>query len=273
MAHSYEEIRSATCDLISGKESGSYSASRFDHLKISVGEVLDRRDNKAPKPPSTYPADTALDADDTETLMEVFWDLFRDGIITLGRDRANDNFPWFRVTGRGEAILKDNTTYFTHDVSGLERRVRSEVPDIDDVTLLYLKEAFQAFRSGCILSSTVMLGVASEHTFEKLIEELSRHTSFKTIYSTVQRETTILRRINKFRNITLQNKGGIPKELEEDFETQFLAIQSIIRNFRNESGHPSGKIIDREQAFVNLQLFIPFAKKVYQFITHASAIS
>jgi hypothetical protein len=42
--------------------------------------------------------------------------------------------------------------------------------------------------------------------------------------------------------------------------SRFGAILAVIRNFRNESGHPSGKIIEREQAYVLLS----YCKKVYQ---------
>jgi hypothetical protein len=38
----------------------------------------------------------------------------------------------------------------------------------------------------------------------------------------------------------------------------------VIRNFRNQAGHPTGTIISREQAYILLQLFIPYAKKLYQ---------
>jgi len=52
--------------------------------------------------------------------------------------------------------------------------------------------------------------------------------------------------------------------VKEDLDTNFSGILSIIRNFRNQSGHPSGKIIDREQAYILLQLFPPYCKKMYQ---------
>jgi hypothetical protein len=70
------------------------------------------------------------------------------------------------------------------------------------------------------------------------------------------------------------NSKRIPltSEIKEDLETNFLGIIAIIRNFRNESGHPTGNIISREQCCVNLNLFIPYCKKMYQlmdFFNHA----
>jgi len=40
--------------------------------------------------------------------------------------------------------------------------------------------------------------------------------------------------------------------------------KAIIRRSRNDAGHPTGASIEREHAYVNLQLFPPFARKVSQ---------
>jgi hypothetical protein len=56
--------------------------------------------------------------------------------------------------------------------------------------------------------------------------------------------------------------------IKEDLDTHFAGILSVIRTFRNQSGHPTGRIIDREQAYVLLQLFIPHCRKMYQLRDH-----
>lgn len=268
MSHSYEEIRSATFDVLAGRVSSPYEANQYAHLKIAVGKALREREGQPEPPPGAYPADSALDHADADLLLEVFWDLFRDGVITLGINDSNKEFPWFRLTGRGSALVEGDEEYFLHDVAGFEKQIIAEIPDIDATTLLYLKEALQAFRSGCILASTVMLGVATEHTFLRLIETIDQNPKHSSTFSSVGQERTILRKINKFKNVIEQNKKSLPRDLLEDFDTHFLGIQSLIRGFRNESGHPSGKIIQREQAFVNLQLFVSYGRKVHQFIGH-----
>lgn len=57
---------------------------------------------------------------------------------------------------------------------------------------------------------------------------------------------------------------GLPAEVKEDLDTHFAGVLSVIRTFRNQAGHPTGKIMDREQTFVLLQLFIPYCRKLYQ---------
>lgn len=54
----------------------------------------------------------------------------------------------------------------------------------------------------------------------------------------------------------------LPKEATEDLETNFLMIQSVLRIARNDAGHPTASKLQREQAYVNLQLFIPFARQL-----------
>lgn len=267
MAYSYEEIRSAVIDVLTGKVNTVYAPDQYAHLKIGVAKALEERGQPSSSHYS-YGRDPHLDSEDANTCLEVFWDLFRQGIITLGLDDANPEFPFFHVSSLGERILKNENTYFVHDVASYEARIKKEIPQIDDVTLLYLKEALQDFRSGCILSSTVMLGVATEHTFLLLLEQIGKNTNHQTTFSSLSKERTILHKANKFRKILEQELKTFSPEIKEDLDTNFSGILSIIRIFRNESGHPSGKIIDREQAFVLLQLFIPYCKKMYQLMGH-----
>ncbi|PYX71226.1 MAG: hypothetical protein DMG72_17420 [Acidobacteria bacterium] len=209
-----------------------------------------------------------MSANDRGRFLEVFWTLFREGIITLGLNDADREFPFFRVTEFGGRIVAHQQAYFFHDVSSYERLLRSEIPAIDDTTLLYLKEAMQSFRTGCILASTVMLGVATEHTFLLLVETIERSVAHSATFASVATERTILQKVNKFKNILDQQTRNLPPDVKEDLDTHFAGILSIIRTFRNQSGHPTGKIVDREQAYVLLQLFIPYCKKMYRLMTH-----
>lgn len=266
MPHSHEEIRAVALDILSGRESVAYEASQYEHLRLGIGEVFARREGKVQ--PGHFGAQYPLERADSEIFLEVFWDLFRQGIITLGLNDSNRQFPFFRVSKLGQQIADSNSVYFFHDVSSYEQAIRSEVPNINDVTLLYLKEAMQAFRTGCILSSSVMLGVATEHTFLLLLEKIETNPTLHPTYKAVFSQKTILQKVNKFKNILDQQSKSLPGDIKEDLDTNFAGILSVIRNFRNQSGHPTGKVIDREQAFVLLQLFIPYSKKLYKLMEH-----
>jgi hypothetical protein len=268
--HSFEEIRSVALDLLAGRERGAHDLTQYQNLLVGVAQVLDRRagghGGRDYQGGGTF--GPSISSNDRELFLEVFWGLFREGVITPGVNDSNREFPFFRITQFGSRMIAHEHAYFFHDVSSYERLIRSEVPAIDETTLVYLKEAMQAFRSGCILSATVMLGVATEHTFLLLVEKIDQSAAHAAIFVNVASERTILQKVNKFKNILDQQSRHLPSDLREDIDTQFAGILSIIRTFRNQSGHPTGKIIDREQAYVLLQLFVPYCKKMYQLMAY-----
>lgn len=251
MPHSFEEIRAAALDVLSGRENVQYPPEQYESLKLGVGEILARREGRIK--PGHHGQQHQLEHGDAEVYLEVFWELFRQGVITLGLNDANRNFPHIRITGFGRRLLENDSAYFFHDVSSYTKAIQSEVPNINETTLLYLREAMQAFRASCILSATVMLGVATEHTFLLLLEIIENNQNYQQTYQSVFTQRTILSKINKFKNILDQNQETLSREIKEDLDTNFAGILSIVRNFRNQSGHPTGKIIDREQAYVLLQ--------------------
>jgi len=261
MEHSYEEIRKVALDIFAEREKPSYYPNQYENLRISVGSILEERET------GQHPTRPMMSPEDSEIFLEVFWDLFRQGIITLGMNNSNREFPWFRVSASGKRIIENQDAYFFHDVSSYENVIKENIPDIDETTLIYLKEAMQSFFSGCVLSSSVMLGVATEHTFLKLIEIIEQNSTYNTTFNNVFEQRTILRKVNKFKNkLDVEMNSDriqLSDVIKEDLETNFVGILAIIRNFRNESGHPSGNIISREQCYVNLNLFIPYCKKMY----------
>jgi hypothetical protein len=265
--HSYEEIRSAAVDIIAGREKCNWEADQYGNLALDIAEVFLRRELGAAEALTLMRQSRGtprLSQPDGGLYLEVFWDLFRQGIITLGKNDCNQQFPFFRLSWLGKNILANQSIYFFYDVSSYAGAVKKEIPNVDPVTLLYLQEAMQAFRSGCILSATVMLGVATEHTFELLLDVIKTSTTHSGPFKKVFDDRTILARINKSKHLLDQQVKSLPPGIKEDMDTNFLGILSLIRNFRNESGHPTGKIVDREQTHVLLNLFIPYCKKIYQ---------
>jgi len=46
MPHSYEEIRSVALDVLSGRENVAHQPTQYEDLKLGVGEVFARREDK-----------------------------------------------------------------------------------------------------------------------------------------------------------------------------------------------------------------------------------
>ncbi len=262
MDHSYEEIRRAAIDILAGREPYHYDPVQYTSLKIEVAKVLEKRDgNSAP-----VVGNPQLSSNDRDIFLEVFWDLFRQGIITLGMNDSNPNFPWFRLSSFGEKILANQDVYFIHDLSSYEIVIKENIPKIDDLTLFYLKEAMQAFIVDCRLSASVMLGVALEYSLENLYGVVEKNQIYSGHFQKVSKERTLLRKFNAFKKKLKEKSSDLNPEVREDLDTNLDMIVSLIRNYRNESGHPTGKVISREQCYVNLQLFIPCCKKIYEII-------
>jgi len=263
VSHSYEEIRSVVLDLLAGRESTPHGLQQFQQLMGSTAAVFATREDRLDRV-SHMASKYVLVPADRDTLLEVFWDLFREGVITLGINHQNSEFPFFRLTRFGKRIAEDASVYFFHDVSSYETAVRRDIPDVHEVTLLYLKEAMQAFRAGCMLSATVMLGVAAEHDFGLLLETLKTNPAHEKTFGKAISERTLLGRFNAFTRVVTPMRKSLPAEIAENMETHLGGILSVIRTSRNDSGHPTGKIIEREQVYVLLHLFISYCKKLHQ---------
>jgi len=266
MNHTYDEIRAAAIDILLKREHVTYSPDQYEHLKSGIAEIFQKRLGKNNENSFFYGHNETLSSEDKDIFSEVFWDLFREGIITLGLNDSNKNFPFFRLSSYGKKILESKATYFFHDVSTYTQNIQKEIPEINNTTMLYLQEAMKAFQFGCILSSSVMLGVAAEHIFLQLIEIIDENESFSTTYVSVANQKTIPQKIVEFKNVFEKNLDSFPPKIKDDIDTTFSGIISIISTYKNQSGYPTGKMIDKEQAFILLQLFIPYCKKIYQLI-------
>src|SRR5688572_19902591 len=106
--HTYEEIRDVVIELLGGRERSQYNLEQFRGLQTAVGDVFERRR-------SGQSGRASISAADSDVFREVFWDLFRQGIITLGVDDANPQYPWFRVSSTGRRILQQQP-FILHDV-------------------------------------------------------------------------------------------------------------------------------------------------------------
>src|SRR3990167_402005 len=124
MPHSYEEIRAAALDVLSGRENVSLGRDEYERLSLCIGQVFAQREGRVR--PGHFGATYPLDAQDKDTFLELFWDLFREGIITPGLNNNNQALP-FRLTKLGQQIAQGKAAYFFHDVSSYEAAIRRDV--------------------------------------------------------------------------------------------------------------------------------------------------
>ena len=254
--HNYEEIRSAVVDILLGIEEPSVS--QFGRLPSAVHQVLSLR---AGEDPSTLRQSNQ----DEELVRDVFWDLFRQGVITLGMNNTNPNWPWFRLSHFGQKTLASQSPWRFHDTSSYLALVLREAPDLSKQAAVYLEEAVQAFYAQCLLASCVMLGVAAEAEFLRLLEDCGKLPKIGNRFSRASNERMISEKIKKFLVVIGDIRTSLDnKQATEDLDINFFNIQSVLRIARNEAGHPSPSNPSRENVYVHLQLFIPFVRQLFR---------
>jgi len=69
MDHSYEELRNAALEVLSGRVRTFYPPNQYRHLQNSISDVLQSRGRSDP----IY--NTKLSAADSDLFLELFWDL------------------------------------------------------------------------------------------------------------------------------------------------------------------------------------------------------
>ena len=211
--------------------------------------------------------------EDREKVREIINDFVIEGILGWGINEHNPGPPFLKVTRYGKECI-DKESPQPYDPDGYLKYLKSEIPDIDDVILMYISESLEAYLRGLMLSSTVMLGVASEKAFLLLFESYTnalRNPEKKKKFA-AKLTTPIKQKIDMLRQEfnVLKKEKQIPKELADDLETQLDGICNFIRTCRNDVGHPSGRKIDRSLAYANLRLFVPYCRRIYDLIEHFS---
>jgi len=105
------------------------------------------------------------------------------------------------------------------------------------------------------------LGVAAEAEFLRLVDVASKG-KHAAKFAAAMKPLFIRQKIEKFQAALTPLVKGLPKEATEDLDTNFAMIQSVLRVARNEAGHPTTASPEREQVYVFLQLFAPFARQL-----------
>ena len=222
--HSYEEIRNVIVDILLGKEQLHYPTNQFSSLVSGVNEVFARRAGQA-GPVGQLPSNPQ----DAELVRDVFWDLFRQGTITLGLNNSNPMWPFFRLSYHGQRTLASQSPWRFHDTSSYLELIRREVPDISEQANAYLDEAVGAFYADCLLASSVMLGVAAEAEFLRLLDVAVNRPTVGNKFRPAMKKKFIRQKITKFLPTLTAIAPSLDRQATEDLDTNFAPIQSVLR--------------------------------------------
>jgi len=208
---------------------------------------------------------------DTLKLHEIFWELLIQGILAPGFDSSNLDLPFIHVTEYGIKCLEANSI-LPHDPDGYLKRLEDIIGQPLDITVLtYVREGLLTFLGGYYLAATVMLGVASERCIDLLIEAYSKAIANPSKKINFEKKINQAGRSVKNRFDTIRNELlplNLRGHLMDALDIQLSGIFTLIRYSRNDAGHPTGQIIDRDLAHGNFLLFPQYCKRVYDLIEY-----
>jgi len=190
-----------------------------------------------------------LEQKDQNIIYEIVWSLIIQGIIIPGR--STQGWPFITVTEYGRKVL-DAGEIIPHDPDGYLEHVKSILKPHDDIILMYLSEGLQCFLRGTYLASTVMLGVASERAFLNLQESFIK---FLPAGEAKKLKQFLSKPIStQFTEFWKRLEPKIPLlPNNEDLEIQLRGIYTLIRNARNDVGHPTGKNLTEMKFSISLE--------------------
>ena len=223
---------------------------QFENLKSEVARVAIQRGLANPDPAGGQPY---LRLEDHRGLREAVWELIVEGVMTVGMDASNENWPFLSLTEYGEEHVK-NPAANPHEIGEYMKLLR-EVAPLGEIEERYVTQALQAFRRNLPDATAVMIGAASEHLLILLLQEIGSKDTSRKAAAEKALDGPALGMLRFARDYFVPLQSKLPRELRENFETTFLGVAALIRVGRNDAGHPALPSVDREQAFVNLRLY------------------
>jgi hypothetical protein len=217
----------------------------------------------------------AVQSADRELACQMFYELALDGVIVPGIGPNTNSllsWPFYRVTEYGKQVL-GTPEYQPHDPGGYIKRLRTEIPAVDGTIVRYLDESLACFQRRTLLASAVMLGCAAEKAALLLVDVFGTAIRDPVKQQQYEKETKnwmISRKYDALWKRLEPLAKGLPKELGDDLHTILDRVFDLIRTTRNEAGHPTGKIVDRDVMTANLILFPSYCRRVYCLIEHFS---
>lgn len=204
---------------------------------------------------------------------DVVWDLIVEGILRPGRGTDKLELPALHVTDYGKAALADATT--PYDPDGFLKALTEAVPAADPEIVAYIGEAAKTLRSSCLLSSTFMIGLASEKLLLMMVDALAMalnpadSTQFITDVKgnwMIKHKYDVFKRWSDTKLKPAMKAKGALKQLMNQFDDGFNLIAPYFRDLRNTAGHPSATTFTRDRVLSHLILFPSYLRSMYKVI-------
>ena len=112
--------------------------------------------------------------------------------------------------------------------------------DISPEAVVYYREAVAAFYMDCLLSTCVMLSIAAESEFLRLLSVAKNSEAYGNYFSRIGDQMNVRAKISLFQNAIKPILALLPQPTSDELDNNLNIIQSLIRLARKKSGQPSG---------------------------------
>lgn len=265
-----EEARSYVMQALRGGRCG-----QIEEVMLAVANLKPKQASAAQgrHPLTTYgfsDARASLEPGDRTLINEIIWSLIVQGVLSPGLDDNNQTLPFIHLTGYGRQCVAEDRI-LPHDPDGYLMEFQAAVPSADPAVVEYVTEALQCFIHGLNRSAAIMLGGASEKAILTLIEayaaSIEDPNQKAATKNQIAKTPSIFRKYEVFEKQFPSFKSNLPRDLAENVDSLLRGVFDLIRNSRNDSGHPaSGVLVDRDTNYSHLKLFVPYCKRVYGLI-------
>jgi hypothetical protein len=269
----YEQLRSIVLEFLTG--AADDPTLQFNSLKEGVADAAVRHGlhhqtgdalNVARRSTAGRTDQYVLSEKDFVRSCDIIWDLIIEGVVRPGPlDGGTQSLPHFHLSEYGRRKLKDHPES-PYDPDRYLGRLKARLPDLDPAIVAYLTESLRAFRIDCLLSSTITLGCASEKAILLLLEAYTDALAAPkgdTFRKRIEGKV-IKTQFDEFSKMAESHlKGLLPREIRENLDISLTSIFAKLRVHRNAAGHPTGQVLDREQAYAHLMVFPHYMETVY----------
>ena len=202
-----------------------------------------------------------------EEIMEGVWSLIGQSLAYIDYSQpAAENWS-LQITANGRAVVNDEGIN-PDDPAGYIQNLQREVPDLSEIVKSYAHEALYAYNAQLYRSSAVMLGVASEaavlEVAPALAQTMREERKQEYLNSLKSPKRSYHAKFDDFRKKLESKKDSMPEELTIDLDLTMNSVGNLLRIYRNDAGHPTGKGVSRHHCFAWLHIFVQYAKRLYE---------
>ena len=207
---------------------------------------------------------------------EAIWELVRFGILIPSGVKTEDgamqqHVNAFYFTEYGKSAILEDGGPIPSDPTGFLSKIKSDIPNIDDVIYMYTEESIYGYNNERLLSATITIGAASEKALLLLIEAYTSYLPTEKERISFIKKTNgkaIKRQFEEFVKSFEAHKGLMDKDVVDGTGIVINGIFELLRNCRNDAGHPTGKRLSKEEVFTLLRLFVSYINKIYDMIDY-----